>query len=405
MKLFFHIGAEKTGTTSLQSWCAANRAVLQTQGIWYSKVLGPVTHRRICLWALDETSTDDGFRNQGLTTPEARAAFRERLPTEFADEVAAARDAGARVFMISSEHCQSRLRSPTEVARTRAFLTPHFDEIEIFLCLRPQIDAAVSLASTISRDRFRLRPRFFAKVTPENPYYDYAGLMERWQAAYGTAALTLHPFKRNPDTVAAVAERLGIDRTGFKAPARENRALDIRTIAMLNAVRVPLFEAGERNPFGALFLDELPVQDRLEIGRAWAQTIQARFVKGNARVAAGQGGIVAADLEPDWERYAETSNLGLLEANCAFAPQIEALVRVFNERLRLQICLLRITEAERAVARGNAGPARGFITRAETEAAALESAMHFSGDIAWARRRLATVTEAVERLETEKTRQ
>ena len=35
MRLLLHIGTHKTGTTSIQKFCAGNRARLRGQGLWY----------------------------------------------------------------------------------------------------------------------------------------------------------------------------------------------------------------------------------------------------------------------------------------------------------------------------------------------------------------------------------
>ena len=40
LKAIIHIGAEKTGTTSIQAFCSANRALLAKQGVLFPRVPG-----------------------------------------------------------------------------------------------------------------------------------------------------------------------------------------------------------------------------------------------------------------------------------------------------------------------------------------------------------------------------
>ena len=74
MKLILHIGTEKTATTSTQRWFRENRDLLIEQGVYYSRVLGPETHRKLCLWALGENRKDEGFLNHDLKTERDRRA-------------------------------------------------------------------------------------------------------------------------------------------------------------------------------------------------------------------------------------------------------------------------------------------------------------------------------------------
>ena len=69
MDLFLHIGMEKTATTSTQRWFADNRAALRAQGVAYSRVLGLITHRKLCLWSLNADRDDNGFVRNNLRSP------------------------------------------------------------------------------------------------------------------------------------------------------------------------------------------------------------------------------------------------------------------------------------------------------------------------------------------------
>ncbi len=92
MTVFLHIGMQKTGTTSIQSFFATNRTLLRKNGFNCPKFTGRVNHTKLAAYAHSE-----GFRKvdqrAGVNSPETRERFRERLQ----------RTDGHILF--SSEHC------------------------------------------------------------------------------------------------------------------------------------------------------------------------------------------------------------------------------------------------------------------------------------------------------------
>ncbi len=384
MELFLHIGMEKTATTSTQEWFAANRQLLRTKGIAYSHALGAVSHRSLCLWCLNPDKEDQGFLYNNVHSAEDRQRFRDDLTAAFSNEVAEARATGCSSFVISNEHCHSRLTTHTEVARSLEFLSPHFDKITVVCALRPQVDVAVSLASTVSRDRWPVTKAFFNQANPNNTYYNYNSLVARWTAVFGAAQVKLLAFRAWPTAAAWVIRDLGLDPASLPPIPRVNEALDIRTIAMVNALRIPIFnETGRQNPFTNLFLDKLPCTERLSLGLDLAKTIQSRFEQSNANLVSLRSDIAEADLLPDWHSYDRAANIGMLEESCAFAGQMTELVGVFNEHLHFQRTLTRIAHVERAIARGRRGNAESFLKEVRQMAETLAQAKSLRRESEW----------------------
>jgi hypothetical protein len=332
VKLFLHIGTEKTGTTSIQNWGALNRDRLGAQGIFYSRALGGTNHTKIYLHALGPESGDPGFAAAGAKTPEARVLLVAAVPEALAAEVQEARRLGCDRFVISNEHCHSRLTKFPAIDRLRALVTGLFDEIEIVAFLRPQIDMAVSAASTVVRAGFPLRPGFFDTVTPEAPYYDLLGLYRRWTKAFGDGAVRLVPFGAGDDVVSDFALWIGADPAGFRTPGRMNEALDIGVMALANALH-------EARQGGATELPPLPFdvftcRERLQPGAENARAVQARFAADNERLAALQADVTADDLVPDWSRYDAPQNLAKLDRIRPFAATIVELLAELDRRRR-----------------------------------------------------------------------
>lgn len=367
MKLIFHIGTEKTGTTTVQRWLTDNRETLLPHGVFHSRVLGEMNHQKIYLWALPEDVADAGFGHVGIHSLAARKAFRDALPGDLGAEIEAARAAGCHTFVISNEHCHSRLRSQEMVDALKALLAPQFDEIEILCSLRPQIDVAVSLASTASRVRRPVNRIYFRRASENNLYYNYDKLVERWEAAFGPGNVTLVPFRRTPDMVKYLSQRLALpEDADLVAPRRVNEALDVRTMALVEAVRPYQKEEGKFGiaPMRDMFLDLLPMEEGLRPGRDMAEEVQANCATSNAALAARRADITLEDLTPDWGRYDSPANLDLLEQPCAFGAQLDALIVQFNLQIAHQRTLRLLAEGELALANGKRVPARRKLVEA-----------------------------------------
>ena len=350
MKLILHIGTEKTGSTTTQRWASRNREALSDQGILYSQVLGHKVHIKLHLWCLAPGRWDEGFnRIHAISKADVRE-FRARLPDQFAAEVSEARKCGRHTFLISDELCHSRLSSLEEVQRVGEFLKPHFDEIEILCSLRPQIDLAVSKASNAAKADVRITKAYFDRIEPGFSFYNYKTLVERWSAVFGTENVRLVPFRRTPDFTDVVVARLGIDATKLEPPVRSNEAIDVRVMALTNAMKAEPLEGRSVEPFAYIprdLLHRFPCEQRLQPGLELARSVHARFEQDNSDLANGRTDLTKADLEPDWSRYEGPGNIDILERPCAFSQQLATLVQMFNEEVALAQAHNEVLEAER----------------------------------------------------------
>lgn len=327
MRLILHIGTEKTGTTSFQHFCDQNREALLRQGLLYPDNLGNRNHRFVSIYALSFESNDDGVRGCGIKTQEGMEAFRRKVETRLAAQCRVLPE--PRICLLSSEHLHSRLHSPDQIKLLRALLKPLFEDIEVYVHLRPQVEVAVSLASTQARVGGSVRRGFFDQVTPRKIYYDYDRLVGMWEEVFGASNVTCVPFKAQPDFLAWLAPLIGLDMTGLPTPARVNEALDVRVMAMTNA----LVESGTSQRIDFRVLDQLPVEQKLTLGRAFAEQIHARFVPGNQSLVARRTDLDPGQLQPDWSRYEEEGTINLLDTMCPFAGSLAALVEHYNKEI------------------------------------------------------------------------
>ncbi len=366
MKLLLHIGTEKTGTTSSQKWAASNRENLIKQGVFYSKVLGSISHVKIYLWALPPEKDNPGFAHINALTVDARRKFQADLPELLSKEVEEAKKLGCHTFLISNEHCHSHLRKEAEIRKLHGLLQPLFASIQVVCSFRPQVDLAVSFSSTVSRGFFRVGSSFFEAIKPSVPYYNYDRLEQRWSAVFGSESLDFFAFKKEPDTIAALSARLGLDVADFNTIQTFNEALDIQSIALTNAlVDMPYKPSRElRKIIGAQMLCSTG-GERVRIGLDFAEKIHAKFVESNAAFAARCPSISVEDLTPDWARFEAEQNLSQLDQPCSFSDKLgELMMRIDRQHISTTIAL-KLSETERALALRKPESADKFCTVAE----------------------------------------
>ncbi|MEO8243516.1 MAG: hypothetical protein ABI832_14520 [bacterium] len=364
MKLALHIGTAMTGTSSLQGWFAANRVGLAVQGLCYPLSPGASSHRKLMAYARDTGKADPVFATFGIGNAQSHESFRERLRTDMARELEVRRAKGQQICVMSCELLHSKINTAGMIARLKGLLEPLFDEITVYLHLRPQVDMLVSFAS----QRCRMgRPVNRAELTqaafgPQNNLYNHNKIVGLWETGFGAGSLRLIPYKTTPDMIGVISALFGLDRSQLGAVEPEHRELDWRAILLANAVSAGL-SALQLDLFIGGLLDGMPGDEGLQLGRRLAQDLQERFAITNLQLADRRSDITLEDLTPDWPTYAEASNLHLIEAPSLFPEQLAHLVR-------------RLAQ-DRAVAEWRRHMAEGRLAALTGDKAGLERAKRF----------------------------
>lgn len=324
MKLWLHIGTPKTGTTSLQQWSAAHRDDLARHGVLYPTSPGTINHRKLFMTALppDQPITPFGPERDGARTrlPPSRSKF----VAELAEELQAATDAGMGTCLMSNEHLWSRLAQPRygdAIATLHDMLTPLFDDIGVAVHLRPQIDLIRSNASQRARSHLMVTRDHLTRssVGPGNTFFDYNATVGRWEDVFGRDVVTTIPFKRQPDTLAATLESLGLDPREWPMPQRQNTALGWLHMAVTNAVLladVPMPD-----------LADLPETSPLQIGEEIAREVQSRFAESNRQLVGRRHELQHDDLEPRWSKYDGPPNIDRIEGTGAVLARLMTTIR------------------------------------------------------------------------------
>lgn len=191
-----HIGTTKTGSTSIQSFLARNRAQLATKGVIYPKALGAANHNTIPVY-LQGKWVDNGLQaRQNIKTADDYAIFKEELPGKLIAEVG---ELNPDHFIVSNEHMHSRCFKPSHFKRLKKLLNPVLTDrkIQVIVYLRPQIAHVVSLYSTMlghgltaTLDEFIL-----SKMSGRShDYFNFRVLLDAWTDAFPEAAFFVRPF-------------------------------------------------------------------------------------------------------------------------------------------------------------------------------------------------------------------
>ncbi|HEX4080748.1 MAG TPA: hypothetical protein VHX61_17950 [Rhizomicrobium sp.] len=240
MELFLHIGAEKTGTSSLQQFFKRNCEMLEAESILYSQVARTQiqgesdSHTALAAAAQAPGKIDDLRQLHGVNSPESVHEFRGRLSQALVEE---ARLAGCERAIFSSEHLSSRLVSIPEVETLAKMLKPVADRITVVVYVRRQDDFLCSTYSTDVKSGFT-GPIALPGEGLRQSRYNYYVLLERWAAVFGKQNIVCRIYEKsglkNGDIVDDFADVIGLHfGEDFKRFAHVNDSLDVAALEFL----------------------------------------------------------------------------------------------------------------------------------------------------------------------------
>lgn len=329
MQCILHIGTEKTGTTSFQRWLEVNRGALRKKDIVYPSSVGVNNHRKLSVYSMDFDAVECRIYN--VFSEAEHNTFRDNIKRDLEKEIELYRD--KKYWIFSSEHLHSRIKTTEEMGRLFRLLKTYFESILVILHLRPQVDVAVSLASTQSRVGGIVNRKFFEKIDPNAHYYNYNKLYDKWKEVFGESNIRLISFKKNPNLLDEIAKILEIDQKNFTKILNMNRALDVETIALVNMIA----SSGNNVVVPEHILNALPFDNPLSIGLSCAKELQSRFNASNLELINKTPWINSGDLLPIWEKYDKEENLSFLsDISRSCSKKLSELIIAYNNNIKAQ---------------------------------------------------------------------
>ena len=141
MRLIIHIGTQKTGSTTIQSFLKLNKKYLLKQGILIPESIAyreSFNHRWLCSFAYEDNNFDkisvlpeiDNLSN--LLISEKISEFREEVKKFDSD-----------LCIISSEHLPLELKTKEKITKLKNVLEDIFDDIKIIIYIRKPLKQAI----------------------------------------------------------------------------------------------------------------------------------------------------------------------------------------------------------------------------------------------------------------------
>lgn len=245
-KIIFHIGLEKSGTTSFQRFCTEQRAQFLGHGILYpTRNLGflKTNHEPLAACYFPQAAARDlAMRSSN----QDRAAVVRSLIGEI-------ENASAPTTLISAEHFSSRFGAD-RIGEVAADFS-RFD-CRIAIVLRDHVSRSLSAYSTsiLSGRSLTLQEYVDEICAPGNHYIRYKETIAQWASAFGKSAITIIAYRRQDDMVSVLTKALISPAMPTPPPGKyfEKKSLGA---AAIEARRQINQEYSSRNLSGASGLD------------------------------------------------------------------------------------------------------------------------------------------------------
>lgn len=199
-KVIFHIGLEKTGTTSFQGFCAENRAVLLRHSVLY-----PTS--RTLIWKKHHGPIAACY------FPNI-AAVQQTIGVPYRDKQTVLRSlnremekAAADTVLISSEHLSSRF-SAVQIRQLAADFSDY--DCRIAIVVRDHVSRALSsYCTTIESGRHPTIDEFIREICDERSnYMRYKDTITQWERVFGKDNIVMFPYNTTGNIVCTLVRSL-----------------------------------------------------------------------------------------------------------------------------------------------------------------------------------------------------
>ncbi|MEL6827041.1 MAG: hypothetical protein AAFN91_12395 [Pseudomonadota bacterium] len=292
-KCILHIGAEKTGTTTIQHYLRENRSILARRGIVYPRALDAVHYSQWEFVAAAHHAPwqQDMGVQQGIVDAQSQSDFRNKLAESLDKEFR--KQQNAEILVISSEHFHSRLERSDEIEFVKGYLSAWAASFQIVVYFRRQDELAISFLSTRlkSASGYDL-DNLLGTLNGPARYYEHDKIYESWANVFGAQAVTplvFDPeFWPNGDLIADFCRATSIPKLKH-SHERRNPSLNRKGFQFIHALNglYPLPQGGEADKNRRALVElvgELFPGRYFPISRNQALSFYRQFEPNNARL-------------------------------------------------------------------------------------------------------------------------
>jgi hypothetical protein len=229
VKIIFHIGLEKTGTTSFQRFCSYNARRLLQHKILYPKrsyAFYVLNHAPLTASYLPTERPDDFHLRSTLTNSELVKSLKREIEASNVEKV-----------IISSEHLSSRFGVP-QIEKLAADF--HEYECLVVIALRDHLSRLFSSYSTrVMSGSDQTLDEFAAMVLkPDNFYMRYADTIKMWEASFGRDNVIVFDYNESSDVIYSILSKIGLAhlRTELTDDHKCNASLDATVTEALRLI-------------------------------------------------------------------------------------------------------------------------------------------------------------------------
>lgn len=283
MRCVLHIGADKTGTSSIQRTLAANPEALAANryhylasgrtiaGTTYSRQIG----FRFAMSPIERSAR--GMQNMlGLTSTDVRRRYRDAFERSFDSELSSL---SPDATVLISDEALFLFADRQTAQNAAAFLDRRFSEVSLVCYLRrPDILLASRYSHHVKTGGTLTLAEFVQRRGGKNLYFPS---LKVWSDAFGRSRLTIRPFARdkllNGDVIDDFCAVIGLDATGLRI-INTNLSLTPLGLSLLRRInRIAKPRAASaviRRAFEALFTGKgitLPPPLRDVVRDAWRE--------------------------------------------------------------------------------------------------------------------------------------
>ena len=196
MKLYLHIGAEKTGTSTIQEVLFQNKKLLSACGHHFLQCAGRRNAKSIPAYAVNDGHFEQFFRRHNINTSKNKHQFKRKLELNF-DEELSNMSSHINSVIISSEHLHSRTPTVEEIERLASLFRRYFTDVEVICYVRNQVACLHSrYSSSLKAGYTGTLEELAGSCKPSNIYYNYYEMLLNWRTVFGPENINVRLFDK-----------------------------------------------------------------------------------------------------------------------------------------------------------------------------------------------------------------